>query len=133
MHFVSSDHHKIMVVDDEPDLLTMVTLYLKAWCFEVEGFSDPLEALEYFKNNSARVSLVITDIRMPSMTGLELAANILKIKPDAKLMLMTAFDVTSLELNANVPIAKRQDILKKPFRLAEICNGVKKQLQLSTP
>lgn len=125
--------HKIMVVDDEPDLLRMVELYLKAWHFEVDAFASPLKALSHFQKNSSSYSLVITDIRMPGMSGLELAKKILEIKRDTKIILMTAFQVDSLKLQNTLPIIKRGDIIEKPFRLIEICNGVKKQLQIATP
>ncbi|HEX2557382.1 MAG TPA: response regulator [Nitrososphaera sp.] len=128
-----STNHRIMVVDDEPDLLRMVELYLKAWHFKVDAFTQPAEALEHFKKNPSAYSLVITDIRMPDMTGLELARHVLHIKQDMKIMLMTAFQVDTIELESNMPIIRHQDILKKPFRLVEICTGVKKQLQIATP
>jgi len=122
--------HRIMVVDDELDLLRMVEMYLKAWNFEVDAFSDPVEALRFFQKNASFFSLILTDIRMPRMTGLELAQHILQIKPDMKIMLMTAFQVDSLELSA-LPIVKYEDILEKPFRLKQICDGVKKQLYIT--
>lgn len=122
-----------MVVDDEPDLLRMVELYLKAWRFDADPFTSPIEALAHFKKNPSSYSLVITDIRMPDMSGLELAKHMLEIKQDMKIMLMTAFQIDSLELENSLPIIKRGDIIEKPFRLVEICNGVKKQLQIATP
>ena len=125
-----SGSHRIMVVDDELDLLRMVEMYLKAWNFEVDAFSDPIDALGFFQKNPSFFSLVLTDIRMPRMTGLELAQHILQIKPDMKIMLMTAFQVDSLELSM-LPIVKYEDILEKPFRLKQICNGVKKQLHIT--
>jgi len=124
-----SGSHRIMVVDDELDLLRMVKMYLKAWNFEVDAFSDPIEALGFFQKNASFFSLVLTDIRMPRMTGLEFAQHILQIKPDMKIMLMTAFQVDSLELSV-LPIVKYEDILEKPFRLKQICDGVKKQLHI---
>lgn len=123
--------HRIIVVDDEPDLLTMVVRYLKAWNFDVDGFTDPVEALGYFQKNPSFFSLVLTDVRMPRVSGIELAQHILRIRPDIKIMLMTAFQIDSLDLERSLPIVKHSDILEKPFRLAEICSGVKKQLQIT--
>ena len=120
-----------MVVDDEPDVLRMVEMYLKTWTFEVDAFSDPVKALGYFQKNSSLFSLVLTDVRMPHMSGVELAQHLLGIKPDIKIMLMTAFQIDALELESCLPIIKYEDILKKPFRLKEICDGIKKQLQIA--
>jgi hypothetical protein len=64
------------------------------------------------------------------MTGLELARHVLTLRSDMKIMLMTAYQVDSLELESGLPIIRHQDILKKPFRLKEICDGVRKQLQI---
>jgi DNA-binding NtrC family response regulator len=120
-----------MVVDDEADLLRMVEMYLKAWIFEVDGFTDPVKALGHFQKNPSFFSLVLTDVRMPQMSGIELAQHILRIKPETKIVLMTAFQIDSLDLETNLPVVEYKDILKKPFRLAEICGQVKKQLHIA--
>jgi CheY-like chemotaxis protein len=122
--------HRIMVVDDEQDLLRMVEMYLKSWKFEVDGFTDPVAALAFFQENPSSFSLVLTDVRMPHMTGLELAQHLLRIRPDVKIMLMTAYQIDSLDLQSTLPIVRYEDILRKPFRLVEICNAVKKQLSV---
>lgn len=126
-----SHNQRIMVVDDEPDLLRMVELYLKTWKFDVIAFGNPTDALAAFRRDPSAFSLVLTDIRMPAMTGLELAAHMLKIRPDIKIMLMTAYQVDSLGLKTVLPVIKHDDILKKPFKLREICEGVKRQLQVA--
>jgi len=118
-----------MLVDDETDILLMVRKYLERWGFVVETFDKPAQALAHFEKNYADYSLVLTDIRMPGMTGIEMARFMLRIRPETKIILMTAFDIQPNELAASLPIVKWQDILHKPFRLVEVCNAVKKQLQ----
>jgi DNA-binding NtrC family response regulator len=120
-----------MVVDDEPDIVKMVEMYLKAWNFEVDGFTDPVKALAHFRQGPAFFSLVLTDIRMPGMSGVELAQQIIETRPETKIMLMTAYDIPPIKMEDGLPIVKYEDILKKPFRLADICQGVKKQLQIA--
>ncbi len=127
-----SGSHRILVVDDEPDLLRLVAMYLESWNFEVKGFTSPIEALAYFQRNPSFFSLVLTDIRMPGMSGLELVNHVLRIRPQVKVMLMTAFEINMLELESSLPVVKHKDILKKPFRLKEICESVKRQLQMSS-
>src|SRR5688572_11756337 len=109
-----SGNHRIMIVDDEPDVLRMVEMYLKSWGFEIDAFSDPVKALGYFQNNPTFFSLVLTDVRMPHMSGIELAAHLLRIKSGIKIMLMTAYQIDSLDLESSLPIVKYEDILKKP-------------------
>lgn len=124
--------NRIMIVDDEPDLLRMIEMYLKAWGFDVDTFSDPIKALAHFQTNPTLYSLVLTDIRMPGMSGLELAQHILRIKPDVKIMLMTAYEMSSADLQHTLPMVTHKDIMRKPFRLKQICEGVKRQLQVAT-
>jgi len=54
---------------------------------------------------------------MPSMGGLELAGKMLKLKPEVKIILMTAFDISPAELQAGLPAATSQDLIEKPFNL----------------
>jgi CheY-like chemotaxis protein len=118
-----------MVVDDEYDVLYIVRRHLEKWGFEVDTFSDPYHALQVFKQNQDRYSLVLTDIRMPEMSGIALAAMILKVKPDCKIVIMTAFEILADELKISLPTIKHDDILQKPFTQNQVCNAVKKHLQ----
>lgn len=124
------DNPVIMVVDDEDDIRLLVERYLQKWNFQTIGFSDPEKALEEFKSNPSKISLVLTDVRMPFMSGIELSRNILSIRPDVKIVLMTAFEVTD-EMLSGLPLIRHSEILKKPFRLAQICESVKRQLMAS--
>lgn len=127
-----SGNHRIMVVDDEVDLLRVVELSLKRCGFEVETFTNPYRALEYFKNNDSAFSLVLTDIRMPGMSGIELAKEIARLNPNIKIMLMTAYEFDdSFALQSGLTMIRHEDILKKPFRFNVICNGVRKVLQIN--
>ncbi len=69
---------------------------------------------------------------MPQMSGLELAESILRVKPDAKIIIRTAFEISREELESSLPITEHKDILKKPFNLVRICGAVKKQMQAAT-
>ena len=128
---MSGNAVRIMIVDDEKDLVMVTKIFITKCGFEAVSFTDPLEALEYFKKNRLSIALVLTDIRMPGMSGLELAREILKIKPDQKIMLMTAYQVDTIDLQVGLPMITHRDILKKPFVFADICNGIRKTLQVS--
>ena len=124
-----SQNHVIMVVEDEEDLLALVERYLRLWKYETEGFTDPVKALAAFKANPSHYSVVMTDIRMAGISGTELAQSMLAVKPDAKIVLMTAYEVTE-QMLSGLPMISHSDIVKKPFRVKEICESVKKQLQI---
>ena len=70
----------IVIIDDEIDLLTVYKKALEMSGLVVSSFSDPIMALDEFKINHSKYSLVMTDIRMPSMNGYELINQIKKIE-----------------------------------------------------
>jgi len=115
-----------MAVDDEPDILRVVELSLLKWGYTVDTFADPVAALEHFKDNASQYSLIITDIRMPDMSGPELAKRAEKIRPDIKVLVMTAYEVDS-ELRMALP-SINQGLLQKPFHISDVCVAVKKHL-----
>jgi DNA-binding NtrC family response regulator len=59
----------ILVVDDELDIVESIKLWLQKRGLEVQGFTDPILALEYFKNYTSSIGIVLSDIRMPQMNG----------------------------------------------------------------
>jgi two-component system, cell cycle response regulator CpdR len=123
-------NHKIMVVDDEPDLLRMIVINLQKCGFEAETFTNPLIAFEYFKKDTVGFSLVMIDMRMPRMSGIELTEKILQLNPKIKIMIITAYEIDSMSLQQGLPTIRQEDILKKPFLFNEICTGVRKMLQV---
>lgn len=123
-----SDNRKILVVDDEFDIVMIIRRYLEKWGYSVDTFTNPLYAYQIFKDNPERYSLALLDIRMPEMTGIRLASLMLKVKPEMKVVIMTAYEVAPDELHMHLPMITRNDILQKPFKLVQICNAVKKQL-----
>jgi DNA-binding NtrC family response regulator len=120
---LSISTQSILVVDDELDIVVIFKQVLSAQGYTVFGFTDPLLALEHFKTNSECYGLVIADVRMPQMSGLELAANINAIKPDAKVVLMSAFELSDLEFS--IPEVKIEDFLRKPVDVKTLVRRVK--------
>ena len=120
---MSSPTQSILVVDDELDIVVIFKQALSRQGYTVFGFTDPVLALEHFKINSEGYGLVITDVRMPRMSGLELAANIKAIKPDTKVVLMSAFEVSDFEFS--MPGIKIKDFLRKPVDVKTLVRRVK--------
>jgi CheY-like chemotaxis protein len=110
-----------MVVDDEMELANMFKSFLENEGYNAITFVDPVLALEYFKQTSDKPSLIITDLRMPGLCGLDLAKSIRTLgPPDIKIFLMTAFDARDLEASSNYIQAKVDKLLQKPIRLSEL-------------
>ena len=79
---------RIMVVDDEDDIILELRVVLEENGFKVDSFNDPLLALENFKANL--YDLLILDIKMPKVNGFELYKQIKKIDNNVKTMFLTA-------------------------------------------
>ncbi len=85
----------ILFVDDEPELVEIYTQFLKNFGYRVMGFTDPLSAKEQFKKTPDVFDIVITDKKMPDMTGDRLAIAIKKIKPCIPIILCSGFTEVS--------------------------------------
>ncbi|MGI8831511.1 MAG: response regulator [Nitrososphaeraceae archaeon] len=118
-----------MVLDDDFDIATLVKMTLQRNGFKnVFLFTDPLSALKDFRINQMTYSLVISDIRLPIMNGFEFARQISRIKPEIKILFMTAFDTNDNDLLAmNLKYAKNVGgIIQKPVspkKLAKIVDA----------
>lgn len=110
-------------MDDELDIVTIFRQALSRCGYSVFGFTDPTLALEHFRLNAQDYALVISDVRMPQMSGFELAANIKAIKPDARIVLMSAFEVSDLEFSTSA--VKTSDFLRKPVDIRTLVQKVK--------
>jgi DNA-binding NtrC family response regulator len=122
---------KIMVVDDDFDIATLVKITLQKDGFKnVFAFTKPSLALEHFKINYKDYSLVIADIRMPKMNGFEFARSISRIKPEIKVLLMTAFDNNDdTLLNMNVKYNTNiSGIIQKPLSSAKLARMITEQI-----
>jgi CheY-like chemotaxis protein len=86
---------KILFVDDEPDMTTILKMALKRIGFGIDIFNDPVLALESFKQNF--YDLVLLDVMMPKMDGFELYNQLKKIDDDIKVCFLTASSKTYRE------------------------------------
>ncbi|HEX7208323.1 MAG TPA: response regulator [Nitrososphaeraceae archaeon] len=81
---------RVLLVDDEPDLNLTLKITLEENGFKVDSFTDPLSALENFKEQDGMYELLILDIKMPEMDGFELYRQIKKINDKVKVCFLTA-------------------------------------------
>lgn len=118
-----------MVLDDDYDIAELVMMALQRNGFNnVSVFEEPLIALEEFRKNYNDYSLVISDIRMPGLNGFEFTEYINKIKPEIKVILMSAFDINDdnlLSMKANYNNQMSAIIQKplSPMKLGKILTG----------
>ena len=116
----------ILLVDDELDIVNSVKRWLKADGFNVYGFTNPLQALEYFQNNYDKIDLVLSDIRMRKMNGYELVKKIKAIRPEIKVVFMTALETDLPELSRILPSIKIDGFMLKPGSIEKLVSDIKK-------
>src|ERR687897_210030 len=124
----------IMVVDDEPDTVFTYKSLLFAEGHNVEAFTDPQEALKHFvqlPDPSAYYKLVLLDIRMPGLNGLQLFYRIKAISPNTKIIFISALDIAE-ELTSILPNVKDGDIIKKPVKREHFVSRINSVLDNST-
>ena len=111
---------KVLLVDDEEDILWGLSEELTRHKIEVETASNGLEALEKIKKKS--FDFLVTDIRMPGLSGVELLMETRKIQPDIKVIVMTAYG--SDEVKQDVMAKGAISYLEKPFDFDQILNVI---------
>jgi CheY-like chemotaxis protein len=110
----------IMVVEDEKELASLFKAFLERMGYDTVAFTDPIMALEFFKQGTKEFSLILTDLRMPEMSGLELAVEIRKFNEKIKIILITAFMVEDLMISETYKLAKINEIVQKPVKIAAL-------------
>jgi CheY-like chemotaxis protein len=119
----------IIVVDDESDLAFLYKQFITGLGFDVVSFTDSLLAFEHFKQNIDRYCLLITDLRMPGMNGIELANKIREVNKTVKIFLVTAFATEDLENRQDFKAAKVDRIIQKPLKFSKLKEIIKQDIK----
>ncbi len=112
---IEGGHESILVVDDEEAITKIIKKILERLGYKVDACNGSIEALKVFRMQPSRYDLVISDLTMPDMTGLDLAKQLHKIEKDVPVVIMTGYDE-----NLSVEILEKsgiQKIIGKPIRL----------------
>ena len=117
----------IHIIDDEKDIVNAAASALNRHGYSVHSFSSASEALEDIEMKCReRVSMLITDVRMPAYSGFEIARRTRAITPDVPVVFMTAFEINTTEFDKIFPSLKVNEFLQKPFQLQRLLQVVKK-------
>lgn len=118
----------LLVVDDHHDIVDVLQIVLRKEGFTVHGFTDPVMALDYFKTDPKKFALIITDIRMPGMNGIELLVKIKELCSDVKAFIVTAVDKDTIKPEIKGHGLEVEEIIQKPFSIYDIAKSVKKYI-----
>ena len=119
-HFVRRARRRgrILVVDDEPALLDLIEQALREDGYRVDCAHDGLEAVQRYRANEGRYDLVIMDMVMPRLDGLQALLQIRESDPTAKVIICTGFD-TDQQIQA-AQSAGASEVLRKPYGLGDL-------------
>jgi len=118
---------KILLVDDEQDALFTYKLVLSGHGFVIDAFSNSTAALNHFRKTPGYYDLVITDIRMKPLNGLQLYQKIKMASPDTKVMFISALDAAD-ELISMFPGIRVDNVIRKPVENQKLIKAVTKML-----
>lgn len=123
---VDKNRGTLMLVDDEKDIVAVFGSALRYSGFTVDSFDDPVQALSQFR--PSYYDLLLSDVKMPGMTGFELCQEIKKKDKQCKIVIMTAFEMYMKEIHEMYPLAQVDLVIHKPVSMKELVKGIEVQL-----
>jgi two-component system cell cycle response regulator CpdR len=115
---------RILLAEDDEDMRRFLVKALERAGHDIVDFDNGASAYERLREEA--FSLLLTDIVMPEMDGIELARRATELDPDLKVMFITGFAAVALNPDSNAP--KDAKILSKPFHLRDLVNEVDRML-----
>ena len=115
---------KLLIVDDDYDIVQVLKMGLLKNGFLVEAFTHPENALQSFKSDAESYCLVLSDIRMPSISGIQLSKKVKEINPNVKVVLMTAFEIRDTEFSKVFPSTQVDGFVQKPIGIKELTDKI---------
>jgi DNA-binding NtrC family response regulator len=115
---------KLLVVDDDSDIVQVLKLGLLKNRFLVNAFTNPQEALQSFKSDAESYCLLLSDVRMPGMSGIQLARKVKEVNPAVQTALMTAFEIKDNEFSKVFPSTQVDGFVQKPVGIKELTDKI---------
>jgi two-component system cell cycle response regulator CpdR len=115
---------KILLAEDDNDMRRFLVKALEQAGYSVISYDNGMSA--YHRLREEPFELLLTDIVMPEMDGIELARRASELDPDIKIMFITGFAAVALNPDSQAP--KDAKVLSKPFHLRDLVNEVQKVL-----
>lgn len=116
----------IFIVDDDAAMLSFIATALQRAHYSTETFNNGQDALKAIQEKDGEINLLLTDIVMPGMDGIELSKEATKLYPDLKTMFISGFSVNPT--NARTMINFKGNLMAKPFHLNDLIARVDEML-----
>lgn len=114
---------RTLLVDDEPATIEVIRVMMEHLGFSIRAINSPVEALAEFRKDPEAFDLVITDLTMPKMTGIELARKLHELNPQIPMILMTGYG-KEIENASSLSRYGLRKVLKKPVRLSSLSRSI---------
>ena len=119
----------VAIVDDELDIVNLFREALNnIKTVSIFTFTDPMAAFEHFRINNGAYVLIISDLRMPGINGIDLIYKIKRVNPLVRTLLMTAFEANDKVFEEYIKNGLINGFLQKPIKLGELRTEVIKQI-----
>jgi DNA-binding NtrC family response regulator len=122
---------RVFVVDDEYFIASTLATILRSQGFDATSFIEPLEALRAARSDAP--DLLISDVVMPVVSGIELAVRILKLCPDCKILLFSGQAATSSMLEIARTNGHNFEVLSKPVHPSDLLQKIREAVGFNAP
>jgi signal transduction histidine kinase len=126
-----TNQETILVVEDEPGILTMTATMLRSGGYEVLTASSPSDAIQRAESHSGQIDLLLTDVIMPEMNGQDLAQQLVAVYPRLKCLFMSGYTPNVIAHRGLVQAGV--SFLQKPFSTKELTAKIREVLDRSVP
>jgi DNA-binding NtrC family response regulator len=123
----NKDRETIMIVDDEEDIALIYESFISSVGYRVRTFTDSDSALREYASNPFLYDLLVLDIRMPGINGLQLYQSVKAINPECKAIFVSALD-SAREVVSILLEARPQGVIHKPVNKEQFITAVKTAL-----
>jgi DNA-binding NtrC family response regulator len=119
------------IVEDDSDIIMIFAEALRAIDgISVFTFNNSLEALKHFTNNKEEYILIICDLMMPRLNGLDLVKKIKKLSPKTRTMIISGYEIEPGELQIDLNQGIIDKIIQKPISMNGLRQEVRKQIYI---
>ena len=122
----------ILIVDDEPEVRALARDMLKAEGYTTLDTGDPTLALRIARTEPQPIHLLLTDVVMPVMNGRELVEQMRTIRPEMKILYMSAYSTETVE-DYGIQITPGEPFVMKPFTMERLVSAVRAVLDYRSP